>query len=151
MVDSSTITPQATPTPQDQSTLPTMPVPQKAPAPVVPPETASPQAPFTAYAPYGPPVAKKMPTDHYGSTYIPVDSWVYPAMTRLYSMGFLNTMFLGMRPWTRRSALHMLQKSQYDIINSDNEEAQEILAKLLTEFEAEVPTNFRGGASSQSS
>jgi len=70
-----------------------MPVPQKAPAPVVPPETASPQAPFTAYAPYGPPVAKKMPTDHYGSTYIPVDSWVYPAMTRLYSMGFLNTMF----------------------------------------------------------
>ena len=64
-------------------------------------------------------------------------------MTRLYSMGFLNTMFLGMRPWTRRSALHMLQKSQYDIINSDNEEAQEILAKLLAEFEAEVPTNFR--------
>ncbi|OJV42134.1 MAG: hypothetical protein BGO25_18255 [Acidobacteriales bacterium 59-55] len=68
---------------------------------------------------------------------------MYPAMTRLYSMGFLNTMFLGMRPWTRRSALHMLQKSQYDIINSDNEEAQEILAKLLAEFEAEVPTNFR--------
>jgi len=119
-----------------------MPPPKKAPAPAVPPETASPQTPFTAYAPYGPPVAKKMPTDHYGSTYIPVDSWVYPAMTRLYSMGFLDSMFLSMRPWTRRSALHMLQKSQYDIIHSNNEEAQEILAKLLTEFEAEVPTNF---------
>ena len=61
-------------------------------------------------------------------------------MTRLYSMGFLDTMFLGMRPWTRRSALHMLQESKYDIIHSDNEEAQDILAKLLTEFDAEVPS-----------
>ncbi len=61
-------------------------------------------------------------------------------MTRLYSMGFLDTMFLGMRPWTRRSALHMLQDSKYDILKSNNEEAQDILAKLLTEFDAEVPS-----------
>jgi hypothetical protein len=92
--------------------------------------------------PYGPLDEDKLP-DHYGSTYIPVDSWVYPAMTRLYSMGYLNTMFLGMRPWTRRSALHMLQESKYDIVNSNNEEAQDILAKLLTEFDAEVPSGIR--------
>lgn len=118
-----------------------MPPPQTAPQPAVPPATATPANPFTAYVPYGP-LDEDKPSDHYGSTYIPVDSWVYPAMTRLYSMGYLDTMFLGMRPWTRRSALHMLQDSKYDIVNSNNEEAQEILAKLLTEFDAEVPSGF---------
>lgn len=69
-----------------------------------------------------------------------MDSWVYPEMMRLYSMGYLDTAFLGMRPWTRRSALHALQKCQLDIVNSNNEEAQGILASLLDEFEDEVPS-----------
>lgn len=132
--------------PQGQTETPTMPPPQTAPQPAVPPATATPQAPYTAYIPYGPLDEDKLP-DHDGSTYIPMDSWVYPAMTRLYSMGFLDTMFLGMRPWTRRSALHMLQESQYDIANSDNEEAQDILEKLLTYLDAEVPSgNVKRGA-----
>lgn len=79
-------------------------------------------------------------TDALGSAYIPMDSWVYPAMTRLYSMGFLDSAFLSLRPWTRRSALHAIQKSQYDIMNSRNEEAEEILAKLLRELEDEIPS-----------
>jgi hypothetical protein len=90
----------------------------------------------------GTPLGEKRLPDHYGSTYIPVDSWVYEEMTRLYSMGFVNTMFLGMRPWTRRSVVHMLQDSQDDIVNSSNEEAQDILAKLLTEFSAEQPSGL---------
>ena len=52
-----------------------------------------------------------------GSAYIPVDSWVYPAMMRLYSMGYLDTMYLSMRPYTRRSALHILQKSEDAILS----------------------------------
>lgn len=127
--------------PQTQPETPAMPPPQTAPQPAVPPATATPTNPFTAYVPYGP-LDEDKPADNYGSTYIPMDSWVYPAMTRLYSMGYLDTMFLGMRPWTRRSALHMLQDSKYDIINGNNEEAQDILAKLLTEFDAEVPSGF---------
>ncbi len=42
------------------------------------------------------------------STYIPLDSWIYPAVMRLYGMGFVDTVFLGMRPWTRLSVAHML-------------------------------------------
>jgi hypothetical protein len=76
-----------------------------------------------------------------GSAYVPVDNWVYPAMLRLYSMGYLDTAFINMRPWTRRSALHMLQKTRLDVMNSNNEEAQEIFAKLLREFEDEVPSD----------
>ena len=38
--------------------------------------------------------------------YIPVDSWIYAAALRLYSLGYLNSSFITMRPWTRRSLLH---------------------------------------------
>ena len=65
---------------------------------------------------------------------------MYPALTRLYGMGFVDSMFLGMRPYTRRSVLHMLLKSKDAIINSDNEQAQDILAKMLYELSAEVPS-----------
>jgi hypothetical protein len=44
-----------------------------------------------------------------GSPYIPVDSWIYPAVLRLYSLGFLDHIFLGLRPWTRASLSHMLE------------------------------------------
>ncbi len=46
-----------------------------------------------------------------GSPYIPVDSWVYPAMLRLYSLGYVDTLYLGMRPWTRASVMHMLEEA----------------------------------------
>jgi hypothetical protein len=108
--------------------------PQQETAPVPPPA-----GPGTAYEGYTPATSATR-TDALGSSYIPMDSWVYPQMMRLYSMGFLDTAFIGMRPWTRRSALHALQKSKLDIVDSNNEEAQEILARLLDEFEDEVPS-----------
>ena len=104
--------------------------PKQAPPPSPPPATPSEERSYPAFAPYAS-TGDVQRQDHDGSAYIPLDNWVYPAMTRLYSMGFLDTMFLGMRPWTRRSALHMLQASHDDIVYSNNTEAQEILAKLL--------------------
>ncbi len=104
------------------------------------PATATPRNPFDGYTKYGTPLAKEF-VDRYGSTYIPVDSWIYPAMLRLYSMGYADSMFVGMRPWTRRAVLHMLQKSQDDILNGENAEAQEILAAVLDELHDEQPTN----------
>jgi hypothetical protein len=44
-----------------------------------------------------------------GSTYVPLDSWIYPAIDRLHSLGQVDTAFLGIRPWTRLSILHMLE------------------------------------------
>lgn len=54
-----------------------------------------------------------------GSPYIPVDSWVYPAMLRLYSLGYVDTVYLGLRPWTRTSVMHMLEQSSSLIEDSD--------------------------------
>jgi hypothetical protein len=46
-----------------------------------------------------------------GSPYIPVDSRMYPAMLRFYSLGYVDTVFLGLRPWTRASVMQMLEEA----------------------------------------
>lgn len=76
--------------------------------------------------------------DHYGSAYIPVDSWMYPEMTRLYSLGYADSMFLSMRPWTRQSVLHMLLNSEDDIRNGESDEARDIYFKIMHALRAEV-------------
>lgn len=115
------------------------PVPEKAPQPTVTQSQPTAEAPYTAMPAYGTPIGAKVhePGDSDGSPYIPVDSWVYPAMMRLYSMGYLDTMFLSMRPYTRRSAMHMLQQSEDAILSSDNHQAQDLLAGLLDELDDE--------------
>jgi Capsule assembly protein Wzi len=36
-----------------------------------------------------------------GSTYVPLDSWVYPALERLAARRYILSEFRGVRPWTR--------------------------------------------------
>src|ERR1700733_11509280 len=118
---------------------PAAPIPEKKGPVEALPAKPTPQAPYTGYPAYAPVDLKPSP-DRLSSVYIPVDSWMYPALTRLYGMGFLDTMYLGMRPYTRRSLLHMLMASKDAIFESNNEEAQEIFAKLLNELSAEIPS-----------
>jgi len=115
-------------------------IPQQAPAPEVTPARPTQQTPFTAAPAYGT-VDTRPAKDTDGSAYIPVDSWVYPAMLRLYSLGFADTANLALRPYTRRSALHILQESESSILASDDTEAQEILSALLRELTDEGVTN----------
>jgi hypothetical protein len=73
-----------------------------------------------------------------GSPYIPVDSWVYPAVLRLYSLGFVDNVFLGMRPWTRASVAHMVELAGARIDDADagasTDEAQDIYDALMHEL-----------------
>jgi hypothetical protein len=72
-----------------------------------------------------------------GSPYIPVDSWVYPAVLRLYSMGYVDHVYLGMRPWTRASLSHMLEDIDAQIEDANTYgvstagDAQDIYAALI--------------------
>ena len=66
--------------------------------------------------------------------YVPVDSWVYPAIDRLHGLGFADTAFLGLRPWTRRSIQHMLEEIDAEGNISQDAAAQEVFAGLLREF-----------------
>jgi hypothetical protein len=72
-----------------------------------------------------------------GSPYIPVDSWVYPAVLRLYSLAYVDQVYLGMRPWTRASLRHMLEDIDAEIEDANTYgdssvgEAQDIYAALI--------------------
>ena len=88
-------------------------------------------------------------TSSLGSTYVPMDSWVYPALDRLHSMGYLDTAFMGMRPWTRLSIAHMLQETADKIdSNPNDEEARQIYLALVDEFsdDADTSTGLHNGA-----
>jgi hypothetical protein len=116
--------------------------PQSAPAQDEGPSSSAPQTAATSSRPSLPPYDFKTAaaaSDNLGSTYIPIDSPLYPMALRLYSMGYLDTAFISMRPWTRRSLVHMLQKSQPDIMDSGNEEAIAILARLKSYLADEAP------------
>jgi hypothetical protein len=69
------------------------------------------------------------------SPYIPVDSWVYPAVLRLYSLGYVDSVYLGMRPWTRSSLEHALEETGERIEDADAgpalDEAEAIYEALI--------------------
>ena len=77
-----------------------------------------------------------------GSPYIPVDSWIYPAVLRLYSLGYVETPFLDMRPWTRASLSNMLEDTADLIADTDKsageDEAEGIYDALKRELREEM-------------
>jgi len=74
-----------------------------------------------------------------GSPYVPVDWWVYPAMERLYALGYVDTAYLGLRPWTRMSIAHMLERSAGRIeAATGDDEARQIYLALVREFQPDV-------------
>ncbi|MGA9720513.1 MAG: capsule assembly Wzi family protein [Acidobacteriaceae bacterium] len=110
-----------------------------------PPPAPAPPVQFTRTIPV-PPVRY---SGSLGSTYIPLDSWMYPEIMRLYSLGFIDTVFLGMRPYTRTSVAHMLDASAGEIYNSDSDEAKDIYSALSRELapDLEIPVDAHRGHS----
>jgi Capsule assembly protein Wzi len=77
-----------------------------------------------------------------GSVMVPVDSWIYPAFERLFSLGYADSAYMGMRPWTRLSCLHILEETYPQIEAApNNSEAWPIFVALAEEFglEASAP------------
>jgi Capsule assembly protein Wzi len=74
-----------------------------------------------------------------GSTYVPVDSWMYPALDRLQALGYIDFAYRGLRPWTRMSITHMLDQTE-DAIDAapGDEEAREIYLALREELNPEA-------------
>lgn len=63
-------------------------------------------------------------TANEGSTYVPMDSWIYPALDRLHGMGYLDTAYLGIRPWTRLQIAWMLEQDAANIQLNANKDPQ---------------------------
>jgi hypothetical protein len=66
--------------------------------------------------------------------YVPVDSWIYPALDRLRALGYADTAFLGLRPWTRRSIQRVLMETTQENGIQDSAQALETLTALQREF-----------------
>jgi Capsule assembly protein Wzi len=78
------------------------------------------------------------------SPFIPVDSWIYPAMLRLYGLGFVDNVFLGMRPWTRSSVSHMLEEAGARIDDADPGPATDEAQKIYDAINAELELDMEG-------
>lgn len=79
-----------------------------------------------------------------GSPFIPVDSWVYPAVLRLYSMGYLDHVFLDMRPWTRTSLQHMLEDAGAQIEDANESPETEEAKGIYTALTGFLQSDMQG-------
>jgi hypothetical protein len=75
-----------------------------------------------------------------GSPYVPLDSWVYPQLERLAALGYVQSAYLGMRPWTRMECARLLEEAgerlRYYAV--EDGQGQQIYAELAREFFAEI-------------
>jgi len=58
------------------------------------------------------PLGEGVDLDTIGSTNVPMDSWIYPALERLAAMGFIPGQTAGIRPWTRQECLRQLRLAE---------------------------------------
>ena len=73
-----------------------------------------------------------------GSPYVPLDSWIYPAMERLAGLGYLKTASLGIRPWTRQECARLLSEAADLSVDGDGSpQVLELSQALSEEFSAE--------------
>ncbi len=73
-----------------------------------------------------------------GSPYVPLDSWIYPALERLAALGYVNSAVAAMRPWTRMECARQLSEASDHITDDESEsEGARIYHDLMVEFSRE--------------
>src|SRR6267142_1326085 len=72
-----------------------------------------------------------------GSPYVPLDSWIYPALDRLIGMGMIDSGFTGVRPWTRSECARILTEAT-DRVDGGPAETQRLYQLLETEFKEDL-------------
>jgi len=79
-----------------------------------------------------------------GSPYVPIDSWVYPALDRLGALGLIPSQIVGLRPWTRQECHRQAVEAEDTLRDKAAElgdalvgEADGLINALRSEFEAE--------------
>ncbi len=78
-----------------------------------------------------------------GSPYVPLDSWVYPALDRLMALGVIDSGFAGMRPWTRSECARLLGEAgdKVDGMGKESSVASDLLEALQREFRTETESS----------
>jgi hypothetical protein len=75
-----------------------------------------------------------------GSPYVPLDSWIYPALDRLSALGYMHSGFADMRPWTRMECARQIEEAADQImdIETGGNNAAGLFGTLRNEFSAEM-------------
>ena len=86
---------------------------------------------------HGPEDTPKYPAA--GSTYVPLTSWVYPAVEKLAAMRYIRSDFRGTRPWSRTECARLTDEAA-DRIADDvraGKDVPEFVAETLKELQSE--------------
>ena len=75
-----------------------------------------------------------------GSPYVPIDSWVYPALDRLIALGLVQSSVVGLRPWTRLECARLLEDAsdKFDSGHEAEVSAQKLYDALAEYFEKDL-------------
>lgn len=75
-----------------------------------------------------------------GTTYLELDSWIYQAFDELVAKGYVPSLFLGMRPWTRMECARALADLNEKLDQTDDisERITSIENRLNREFAPEL-------------
>jgi hypothetical protein len=76
-----------------------------------------------------------------GSPYVPLDSWVYPAMDRLIALGYIKSAIVDMRPWTRFECARLVNEAAEQLGDAeagDSSQAARVYRALATEFSEDL-------------
>src|SRR3984885_14349315 len=78
--------------------------------------------------------------NYMASPYVPLDSWIYPALEHLIALGYIRSEILGMRPWTRMACARLLEDAEDKFPNNGTEggDPGRFYAALTAEFEPEI-------------
>jgi membrane-associated phospholipid phosphatase len=86
------------------------------------------------------PLPDDVDPDTIGSTNVPMDSWIYPALERLAAMGLIPDQNVGIRPWTRQECLRQLREAE-NLADVKDAYSSSLLAQahlLMTDLQAEL-------------
>jgi len=74
-----------------------------------------------------------------GSPYVPLDSWIYPAIDRLIALGYVHSAFQDVRPLTRTECATLVEEAGESLAAGEaiRGEGDSVYAALLNEFQNE--------------
>jgi len=80
------------------------------------------------------------PRQSMGTTFVPLDSWVYSAFDRLAGLGYVHSGLVGMRPWTRMECARLTEEASEELRDTGaaNDGANDLVSRLEGEFAYEV-------------
>jgi hypothetical protein len=93
-----------------------------------------------ASQPHNPRPAESRNAADMASTYVPIESWVYPAFDLLAAEGYVQSDLVSLRPWTRLECARLVDEAQdsYAQDESAPADATRLLRSLKQEFTAEL-------------